>query len=164
MADQTTITPRTPRIWQKKKPHITPTEESRQDMKDAIKGSNQVLLSATTTFTLFPDTLTLDRAKITVAKRTFYRIAEVTSMRIEDVLNVTAKVGPLFGSIKVVSRVMNNEEPNVIGLFRRDEAIRIKRIIQGYIIAQQRKIDCSSLPTNELIAMLDKLGEDDHPI
>lgn len=141
----------------------TPTpEESREELQEAIRGSNEVLATATTTLTLFPDTLTVDRAKLTVTKRTFFSTAEVMSMRIEDVLNVTATVGPFFGSVKIVSRVLNTEKPYAVGRFWRRDAIRLKRITQGYIIALQRGIDCGSLPTRELAAMLDKLGEDDH--
>jgi len=137
-------------------------QETRQELKEAIKGSQEVLATATTTLTLFPDTVTVDRAKLTVTKRTFLQSAEVMSIRVEDILNVTATVGPFFGTIKVVSRVMNNEKPYTIGRFRRKDALRLKRITQGYVIALQRNIDCSSLGTNELTKLLDQLGEDDH--
>jgi hypothetical protein len=139
-------------------------EESKEELRQAIRGSNQVLATATTVLTLFPDTLTIDRAKLTVTKRNFFSTAEVMSMRIEDVLNVTAAIGPLFGSVKVVSRVMSPEKPYVVGRFWRHEAIHMKRVIQGYIIALQRNIDCNALPSVELAEMLDKLGEDDHTI
>jgi hypothetical protein len=138
-------------------------EESRQELEDAIAGSNEVLTTARTTLTLFPDTFTLDRAKLTIAKRSFFRTAEVMSLRIEDVLNVTASVGPLFGRIKIMSRVLSTDQSDTIGRFWRGDAERIKRITQGYVIALQRNIDMSALGTSELAAMLDKLGQDDHP-
>jgi hypothetical protein len=143
-------------------PRASTPEESKEELQEAIVGSNQILVTATTMLTLFPDTLTVDRAKLTVTKRSFFSSAEVMSIRIEDVLNVTATVGPLFGSVKIISRVMNAEKPYVLGRFWRNEALRLKRITQGYVIALQRHIDCSSLPTRELAYMLDKLGEDDH--
>jgi hypothetical protein len=145
-------------------PHVATPEESKQELQEAIRGSNQVLASETTTLTLFPDTFTIDRAKLTVTKRWFFSSAEVMSMRIEDVLNVTATVGPLFGSVKIVSRVMNTEKPYTIGRFWRHDAERLKRITQGYVIALQRDIDCNSLPTAELSRMLEKLGQDDHEV
>lgn len=139
-------------------------EESKQELREAIQGSKEVLATATTFFplTLFPDTITVDRAKLTVTKRTFVSSAQIMSMRIEDVLNVTAAVGPFFGSVEIVSRVLNSE-PYVIDRFWRDDALRLKRVTQGYIIALQREIDVSSLETKELADMLDHLGEDDHP-
>ena len=137
-------------------------EESRQELKEAIQGSTEVLITATTALKIFPDTFTLDRAKLTVTNRAFFSTAEVVSIRIEDVLNVTAQVGPLFGSIKIVSRIMSADKPYEIHGFWRNDALRAKRITQGYVIALQRNIDCSSLPTNELSKMLEQLGEDDH--
>jgi hypothetical protein len=141
---------------------MTP-EEAKQELRHAIEGSNEILVSATTVLALFPDTLTLDRAKATVTRRWFFRTADVMSIRIEDILNVKATVGPLFGSVKIISRVMNSEKPSLVGRFWRNDAIRLKRILQGYVIALQRNIDCNAISTPELRSMLESLGEDDHP-
>jgi hypothetical protein len=146
----------------RQEPRVTSPEQTKKELQQAIQGSNQILTTATTVITLFPDTLTLDRAKLTVTKRRFFKTAEVMSIRIEDVLNVTADVDVFFGSIKISNRVMNTDKPYSIGNFRRRDAIHFKRVAQGYIIALQRDIDCSTLPTSELVGMLDKLGEDNH--
>jgi hypothetical protein len=145
-------------------PRQSTPEETKEELRQAIQGSNEVLVTATTVFTLFPDTVTLDRAKLTVTKRRFFKAAEVMSIRIEDLLNITAAVDVIFGSVKITSRIPNMEAPYAIGNFLRRDAIHIKRVTQGYIIALQRNIDCSSLPTAELADMLDKLGEDDHTL
>lgn len=142
----------------------TSPEESRQQLQNAIRGSNEVLATATTVLKLFPDTLTVDRAKLTVTKRTFFQTAEVMSMRIEDVMNVTCKLGPFLGSVTIHSRIIGDQRPYTIGLFSRKDAMHLKRITQGYVIALQRQIDCSALPTAELVVMLEQLGQDDHPI
>jgi hypothetical protein len=146
-------------------PENAEQRSAKKELKQAIDESYQVLASATTVFpfTPFPDTLTLDRAKVTIKRRNFFRMAELMSMRVEDLLNVTASVGPLFGSIKIVSRVFsNNEKPYEVNHFWRDDALKLKRIMQGYIIAMQKEIDCNSLETKELAEMLEKLGKDDH--
>ncbi len=142
----------------------THPETPKQELKQAIKESHQVLVSATTVFpvALFPDTITVDRAKLTIARRTFFKVAEVMSIRIEDVLNVTANVGPIFGSIKITSRIFSIEKPYTVDHFWREDALKVKRITQGYIIALQKEIDCSNLSTEELSSMLDQLGKDDH--
>ena len=145
-------------------PHLSTPEASRQELREAIRGSRQVLATATTVFTLFPDTLVIDRAKLTVTKRTFFSMAEVMSIRMEDILNVTATVGPFFGTVKIISRVMSPEKSYIVGRFWRKDALRMKRITQGYVIALQREIDCNTLPPRELAAMLEKLGTDDHGI
>jgi hypothetical protein len=151
-----------PPVPQQETKTATP-EESKQELQDAIKGSNQILVKATTKLTFFPDTLTLDRAKLSVTKRTFVQVSEVMSIRIEDILNVTASLGPMFGSVKIISRVMNADNVTSVGRFSRVDALRVKHITQGYVIALQRGIDCNALQTRELAAMLERLGEDDHP-
>lgn len=144
-------------------PESKDAEESKRELREAIKGSNQVLASATTAMALFADTLTVDRAKVTITKRSFFRSAEIMSMRIEDILNVTTTLGPLLGNVKISSRVMNEDQDSLVGKFWRHDAIKLKRIIQGYVIALQREIDCSALETKELARMLEKLGTDEHP-
>jgi hypothetical protein len=144
-------------------PRSMSADETREELQHAIEGSNQVLMRATTVLSLFPDTMIIDRAKITITKRSFFRMAEVMSMRIEDVLNITCSVGPFLGTVSVTSRVMNTDQITHIGKFWRDDAKRLKRIGQGYVIALQRNIDCSALETKELAEMLEKLGADNHP-
>jgi len=156
----------TERLNQAKQPsaETDTAEDPRQELENAIKGSHQVLVTVTTVFPLtpFPGTITIDRAKLTITRRNFFKVAEVMSIRIEDVLNVTATVGPLFGSLKLTSRVFNIEKPYKMEHFWREDALRVKRITQGYIIALQKDIDCSALSTRELSGMLDELGKDDH--
>jgi hypothetical protein len=144
-------------------PRTMTAEQSKQELEQAIIGSNQILAQSTTVLVPFPDTMTIDRAKITVTKRSFFRTAEVMSIRIEDVLNVACSVGLLFGSITLISRVMNSDQTVSVGHFWRHDAQRLKWIGQGYVIALQRNIDCSALEAGELAAMLEKLGADNHP-
>jgi hypothetical protein len=140
-------------------------DDAKKELKQAIHGSQEVLCTATTVFpfTPFPDTVTIDRAKLTITHRSFFKIAEIMSIRIEDILNVTANVGPLFGSLRIVSRVLSPDKPYQINFLWRADAMKMKRIMQGYIIAMQKEIDVTPLETKELAKMLDDLGGDDHP-
>lgn len=135
-------------------------DESIIELTQTINRSHEVLIEATTVFpfTLFPDTVTLDRAKLTISHREFFWTGEVMSIRIEDILNVTADVGPFFGSLKIFTRFFNVDKPYSVNFLKRADALKIKRVLQGYIIALQKNIDCSTLPTKELSAMLDDLG------
>lgn len=134
--------------------------KAKDELVQAIGDAHDVLIRAKTVFplTLFPDTLTVDRTKITVTRRDFFNAAEVLSIQIEDVLNVTATVGPFFGSIKISTRFFEAGKPYMVDHFRRADALKIKRIVQGYLIARQKDIDCSALSTRELAETLDKLG------
>ena len=139
-------------------------DESRSELSKAIHDSEEVMAEATTLFpfTLFPDTLTLDRTKVTVTKRAFFQMAGTQSFRVEDILSASSTVGPFLGSVMIISRVMNKEQEISIGPFWRDEAERMKRIVHGYVIAKQRGIDTSQLETAELTDMLSRLGQNYH--
>lgn len=138
-------------------------DEAKQALQQEIAGSNDVLASATTFSPLFPDTIIIDRTKLTIIKRQFFRMADVTSIRIEDVLNATNSLNFFWGSVSITSRIFNNDQIEHIGVFWRSDAKRIKRILQGYVIALQKEIDCSELDSKELSRMLEQLGADNHP-
>jgi hypothetical protein len=131
------------------------------DLVEAIGDSHDVLARATAVFplALFPDTITVDRTKLTITHRDFFKVGEVLSIGIEDILNITATVGPFFGSIKISTRFFDPNKPYEVDHFWRKDALKIKRIVQGYIIARQKNIDCSALSTKELAATLDRLGK-----
>lgn len=131
-------------------------------LKKIVKQSQEVLVSANTVFpiTLFPDTVFLDRTKVTIIRRNFFWSSDVMSIRIEDVLNVSASVGPLFGSLTVASRVMSTIDHFRIDYFWRDDAIYLKHIIQGYVIAQHNNLDIAHLSKDELVKTLRELGHD----
>lgn len=134
--------------------------QAEHELGKAISDSQEALVTATTVFpfTLFPDTVIVDREKFTVAHRIFFRVAEVTTIRVEDILNVTADVGPFFGSLKILTRFFDPDKPYTVNFLWRSDTLRIKRVLQGYVIAIQKKIDCSALSTPELAVLLDDLG------
>ena len=137
-------------------------EDRMKTLNKIVAKSNEVLATATAVFPfdLFPNTVTVDRTKVTITKRSFFWSAEVISLRIEDILNVTTGVGPFFGSLTVASRVMSSVDHFTISYFWRKDAIRLKHIIQGYVIAHHNNIDVSHLSKREMIKTLSELGHD----
>jgi len=140
-------------------------KKAEKELVEAIGDAHDILVRATTVFpvTLFPDTITVDRTKLTVTHRDFFRVGEVLSIAIEDILNVTATVGPLFGSIKISTRFFDSNKPYTVHHFWRSDALKIKRIVQGYLIVKQQEVDTSSLTTKDLAHKLDKAGKVDRP-
>lgn len=136
--------------------------QTKKKLNEIVKGSHEVLFNATTVFpfNFFPDTINIDREKVTITRRTFFMVKEVTSIAIDDILNVTLNVGPFFGSIKLSKRVYDTVEPYEVNYFWRNDAVHVKYIIQGHIIAAQKKIDCSPLNTKELADALSELGRE----
>lgn len=133
-----------------------------KDLRKIIEQSHEILASANTVFpiTLFPDTVFVDRTKVTIIRRDFFWSSDTMSIRIEDVLNVSATLGPLFGSLTIASRVMSTIDHFQINHFWRSDAIRLKHVIQGYVIAQHNKIDIAHLSKDELVKTLIEIGHD----
>ncbi len=144
----------------------TPHDESLHDLQQAIHDSEELIVQRHTVFpfSMFPDTLAVDRAKITITKRDFFRVAETVSFRVEDTLNAACVVGPFLGHVKMVGRVLSEQQEVEIGPFWREDAAMLKRVIQGYIIAIQKGIDTTNLSTKELRTVLERLGQDSHGI
>ncbi len=124
----------------------------------AVK-SHDILFRANTVFpfVLFPDTITIDREKLTIANRFFFKVAKITSVPIADILSVEADIGPFFGSVYLTSRYFFTN-PRSVNFLRRKDALAMQRLLQGYIIAKERDIDCSSIEKDQLLAMLNDLG------
>lgn len=161
MITATTITP-VERLFKRQDAEEVQAKDQKKELSKVITKANEVLASGTAVFPfdLFPDTVSIDRTKVTITKRSFFWTAEVISIRIEDILNVTTGVGPFFGSLTVSSRVMNSIDHFKINYFWRNDAIRLKHIIQGYVIALHNKIDVAHLSKEELIETLSELGHD----
>jgi len=131
-------------------------------LKKAVKKSHQVLASTRTVFpmTLFPDSVIVDRTKISIIKRDFFWTSNVISFQIEDLLNVSCAVGPIFGSITIASRVMSTVDHFYVNYLWRGDALFIKSLIQGHIIAKNNKLETDHLTRQETIDTLLELGTD----
>ncbi|MBP9667568.1 hypothetical protein KBD87_02075 [Candidatus Saccharibacteria bacterium] len=139
------------------------TVSARGSVHDIAERSHQILAAAQTVIlpvNLFPDSIVVDRTKVTITKRAFFWSAQVITVRIEDVLNITTNTGPLFGSLTVSSRVMNSTDHYEINYLWRKDAIYLKEIIQGYVICQHNKIETAHLSRQELVDTLLEIGKD----
>ncbi len=150
-------------------------EEEKDKLYTAAIKSRDVLFQANTVFPfiLFPDTISLDREQLTIVHRPFFRMAKITAIRIKDILNAEVDVGPFFGSLKVATRYFAGTDnqfagadtsekintPPTINFLWRHDATKLHSLLQGYIIASQKGIDCADVPKEELIMLLRELGQ-----
>lgn len=136
--------------------------EAAMELKRVVKKSHQLLANARTVFpiTLFPDSVIVDRTKISIIKRDFFWTSNTVSFQIEDILNVSCSIGPLFGSLTLASRVMSTVDHFQINYLWRGDAIFLKHLIQGHIIAKNNKLETDQLTRKEMIDTLCELGTD----
>jgi hypothetical protein len=133
------------------------------DTRAAVSKSHEILAGARTIplpINLFPDSIIVDRTKVTITRRTFFWTSQVITTRIEDILAVTSNFGPIFGSLVISTRVMNSTDHYEVNYFWRKDAEYIKQIIQGYVIAQHNSIQTKHMDRGELVDTLLELGRD----
>lgn len=137
----------------------TSAGHSTEQLLATTEGAHDILFKANTVFpfTLFPDTVTLDREKLTLVTRIFFGAATYSSAAILDILNVEADIGPFFGSVHISSRYFISN-PYSINFMRRNDAIQLQRLLQGYIIVHERKINTVHVSKDDLITLLYDLG------
>jgi hypothetical protein len=131
-----------------------------ETLPELAEKAHDVLYEATTVFpfTLVPDTITLDREKLTIANRFFWRMADITSVPVGEIMSAETVVGPFFGSLHLTFRFFANNE-KIVSFLPRKDALELQRLIHGYIIAHRREIDVSSVSKDELIKLLSDLGQ-----
>ena len=138
-------------------------ERNPDQMHKVVEQSQEILAGARTVIlpmNIFPDTVTIDRMKVTINLWESLWSHRIVTLRIEDILNVAANTGLLFGSLTISTRVMNSTDHFVIMGFWNRDVIRLKRILQGYMIALHQGIDVSDLSTDRLVRKLNELGTD----
>jgi len=144
--------------------HTETQKCSEDELNKAIQNSKEILISASSLDLIHRSTLTLTRTKLYGEKRSGLSKVSVMSVRAEDVLNINGDVSLISGFVDITTKFTGPGKPYHIGPFHRKDVLRLKRIIQGYVIALQKNIDLSPIPTPELITMLYELGDDDDHI
>lgn len=138
-------------------------ERNPDQIHKAVEQSQEILAGAKTVIlpmNIFPDTVTVDRMKVTINLWESLWSHRIVTLRIEDILNVAANTGLLFGSLTISTRVMNSTDHFVITGFWNKDVTRLKHVLQGYMIALHQGIDVSTLSTERLVRKLNQLGND----
>jgi hypothetical protein len=135
-------------------------QEAHEKLIDITIKAQDVLFKADTVFpfTLFPDSITLDREKLTVATRSFFRVAKIVSVPVSSISSAEADVGPFFGALHMASKFFVQNTYTVNFLWRHD-AVRIQHLLQGFIIANEKKIDITDIEKEDLLILLNDLGQ-----
>lgn len=133
--------------------------EVHEKLIDLTEKAQDILFTADSVFpfAVFPSTITLDREKLTVVERFFFRVAKVITVPISSMISADASVGPFFGSVHMNSKYFIDNTHSVNFLWRKD-AEDIHRLLQGFIIAQEKGLDVSDVEKEDLKVLLHDLG------
>jgi hypothetical protein len=134
--------------------------DDRRTVEKLVKKSNRILLSISShsfPFDLFPDTINVEEARITIITRTFFLSSRVHSVDIKDVANIFVNVAPFFAQLVIISKTFEENEIKINNL-RKEEAVFARRIIEGLRIFTSKQIDTSSYTVKELVSKLQELS------
>jgi hypothetical protein len=134
-------------------------QETHEKLIEVTEKAQDILFTADTVFpfTLFPDTISLDREKLTVVQRFFFRVAKVITVPVTSMISADANIGPFFGSVHMTSKYFVDNTHTVNFLWRHD-AEKVHRLIQGFIIAHEKGIDVDDIEKEDLRILLEDLG------
>lgn len=124
-----------------------------------VSKSNRILVSISSVwpFDFFPNTINVEERRIAIIKRHLLS-SEVHSVDIKDISNIFINKALFFSQLVIVSRTFENNEVR-INFLRNDEAIFIRRIIEGLRVFATKDIDTSRYSREELVAKLQELSK-----
>src|SRR4030043_125440 len=134
-------------IWSKEE-NQTAVQQKRQDKRtvaNLVKKSNRILVSISShglPFDLFPDTINVEEGRITIINRHLLS-SEVHSVDIKDISNIFINRTILFSQLVIISKTFEENEIKIRNL-RTQEAVFLRRIIEGLRLFVNEKIDTST--------------------
>lgn len=136
-----------------------------QKLDKLIAKSRRVIFEADTVFPFdfFPDTIRVDENKVDIIGRRFFAEKHLVSVLIGEIKTVKLSTGPFFATITLdLKRPPRREDDFLVQpinyLWKRD-AVRIRRIILGLIVANEEKIDIGKIQISELVRKLEEIGK-----
>lgn len=125
-----------------------------------VKKSNRILVTISThrfPFDFFPDTLNVEEGRLTIINRSFFLSSQVHSVDIKDISNIFVNTAPFFAQLVIISKTFTKNEIRIKYLWK-DEAVLVRRIIEGLRTFQGKQIDTSVFSVEDLIAKLKELS------
>jgi len=132
-----------------------------EKLTSLAEGARDNLFVAKTVFpfSLFADTIKIDRQKLTIVHNDFFWKSQTTSTEIKNIMNIEADIGPLFGSVTITSKHFRNNT-QTIRYLKRSDVTTAQRLLQGFMIAQRAKINTDGINKPQLLKLLNELGQE----
>lgn len=129
-------------------------------LRQVVEESQDILAQTKTVFpfTPFPTKVTIDRHKLTIVFRKFFRVEQTVSVPIEDIKNIQADVGPFLGSLTITSDLFINNIQR-INYLPRPVVKEVQKLVQGAMVAIKEGINITKIDCVQLKKQLSDLGE-----
>ncbi len=108
-------------------------------------------------FVLFTDEVITDEEKVTVIIGNFFRSGYLRSVMIQDISNVSVETSVFFAKLTLIDRNFVQDRITVSYL-NKEEALKMRRIIMGLIIAHENKVDLADYTMQQVREYTEEIG------
>ncbi len=139
---------------------LTSAKQDRIVVAGLVRKSNRILASISThkfPFDWFPDIINVEEGRVTVIVRNFFWSSQIYSVDIKNIANVLLNTAPFFAQLVIVSKTFAENEIRVNSLWI-NQAIYVRRLIEGLRVLESNEVDTSVYSKRELIGKLEDLS------
>ena len=137
----------------------TPQAQSQKISEFADQSEDKLIRMKTKfPFKLRAHYLIIGRNKISYIQRFGFKNEKITSINIEDVLNVDVYLTTIMGALRLRTRFYSKQPLEVTHLSRKD-ALRAKQLIQGLVVCREKGIEIDKVPRADLLIQLERIGK-----
>lgn len=146
------------------------SEREKAEVKERFQNINKrqdielLRLQTVFPFDFFPDTIVIDTTKLTISHKQFFATEFVTTIPLKDISDVTIQTAFFMASLitkyipQANSPVMNQAVEIKVSYLWRKDAIRVKNILKGVMVAKAENIDISKLSPKEVVTVIEEFG------
>lgn len=138
---------------------VKDSEKNQSKLNDLLEKAGKILFEASAVwpFDFFPNKIIIDTHKMNIIFYEFFLSRRFHSISIKDISDIIVDTGPFFAVIKIVDAGFT-ENSIELRFFKKKDALKIRRLVQGLAIASKHEIDLSKVDTEALIEKIEELG------
>lgn len=131
-----------------------------QKLEDLAGKADNVLLKVSTVFpfTFFVHDIIIDPYKVNIIFREFFWSEHIHSIMVKDILDVVVETSLFFATIKFVDQGYVENSVDITYL-KREDALRVRKVVQGLVIAHRQAVDLSILNPDQIRDQTEELGK-----
>lgn len=132
---------------------------SSEKFETLVEKSAKTLLKIHTVFPFdfFPDTIIVDENKVNIIHREFFFSQDIQSILIHHVKDVVVETSLFFATLKILPDGYNENWVNIPYL-KKNDGIRVRRIIAGLLVGFKEGLDMSKVETSNLVGKIEAMG------
>jgi hypothetical protein len=138
----------------------TSEEKNYEKLNKIVEQSNIVLFKCSTffPFDFFPDDVSVDLHSVNLVIRDFFWSERRHSVKIQDITDVMVETSPFFATLKIIDWGFT-ENSIRISFLKISDARKLRRIIQGLVIANREGVSLTNLKDEHLIEKVEAIGK-----